>query len=246
MKALCLAIGLALLLALEGCGGSDQATAAKDPAAKTVMPDVEGRQLDVALSDIKQAGFKDKVHVDGGGTFGIIKKSNWKVCEQSPAAGQAITTAPRLTVDRSCDDAATASTKPPTTTVPTTTSRTTSRPSTPATVANGLDASAMEKAYLGHLASNGVQSIKSMCDPSYTEWSCFYEGVSDGPGFLRVNLQTDGGWSAGDLDTMADQAGRAWFNFIGCDFPNLTMIVVTINGLDHNIPRYETGADALC
>ena len=39
------------------------------------------------------------------------------------------------------------------------------------------------------------------------------------PGVLRVNLVTDGGWSAADLDTMADQAGRAWFNFIGCDFP---------------------------
>lgn len=61
-----------------------------------VMPDVTGRQLDVALDDIKQTGFDDEVEVVGGGTFGIVDKSNWQVCEQSPAAGQAVT-APRLT-----------------------------------------------------------------------------------------------------------------------------------------------------
>jgi hypothetical protein len=241
MNVLRLVIGFALVVGLAACGGSKQ-----NASPKTVMPDVKGRQLDVALSDIKRAGFKDKVDVSGGGTFGIVEKSNWKVCEQSPAARQAITTAPRLTVDRSCDDAATASTKPRTTTVPATTSPKTSQPSSPATVDNGLDASAMEKAYLGHLANNGVRSIKSMCDSSNTHWACFYEGVSDGPGYLRVNLQTGGIGSPADLDTMANQAGRAWFNFIGCDFPKLTMIVVTINGLDHNIPRSETNADATC
>jgi hypothetical protein len=104
----------------------------------------------------------------------------------------------------------------------------------------------MEKAYLAHLADNGVQSIKDMCDAAYTQWSCFYTGVSGGPGFLQVNLAPDGGFSAAALDMMADQAGRAWFNFIGCDFPDLTSIVVTINGLDHNVFRSDTGADALC
>ena len=74
----------------------------------------------------------------------------------------------------------------------------------------------MEKAYLGHL---GGQSFKDQCDASYTRWQCFYAAVTGEPGFLRVNLVTDGGWSAADLNTMADQAGRAWFNFIGCDFP---------------------------
>lgn len=58
----------------------------------------------VALSDIKRAGFEDKVEVIGGGTFGIVNESNWQVCDQLPAAGDAIKEAPRLTVDRSCDD----------------------------------------------------------------------------------------------------------------------------------------------
>jgi hypothetical protein len=111
-------------LLLAGCGGSDDAK-----ATKTVMPDVEGRQLDVAKSDIKRAGFEDKVEVVGGGTFGIVVESNWKVCKQSPAAGKAITTAPRLTVDRSCHSDATTTTKPPATTAsPTTEPTTTTAP----------------------------------------------------------------------------------------------------------------------
>jgi hypothetical protein len=68
------------------------------------MPGVTGRQLDVALDGIKRAGFEDEVDVDGGGTFGVVVESNWEVCDQSPAAGDAIKEAPRLTVDRSCDD----------------------------------------------------------------------------------------------------------------------------------------------
>jgi hypothetical protein len=81
------------------------------------MPNVVGRQLDVALSDIKSAGFDHDVEVVGGGTFGVVNKSNWKVCDQSPAAGKAIA-APRLTVDRSCDEGSTKSTEPPATSVP--------------------------------------------------------------------------------------------------------------------------------
>jgi hypothetical protein len=105
MKTLRVAAGFALLLGLTGCGGSDE-----DTAAKTVMPDVKGRQLDVALNDIKSAGFEDEVDVTGGGTFGIVDESNWKVCDQAPAAGQALKGAPRLTVDRSCGEGATEST----------------------------------------------------------------------------------------------------------------------------------------
>ena len=86
---------LVLVVGLGGCS-SDQETAA------TVMPTVQGLRLDVALSDIKRAGFGDDVEVVGGGVFGVVVESNWMVCEQSPAAGQALT-GPRLTVDRSCD-----------------------------------------------------------------------------------------------------------------------------------------------
>ncbi len=39
------------------------------------MPDVTGKKLDVAQSDIKQAGFENKVEVLGGGAFGVVKES---------------------------------------------------------------------------------------------------------------------------------------------------------------------------
>jgi hypothetical protein len=70
--------------------------------------------------------------------------------------------------------------------------------------------------------------------------------VSSAPGFLRINLTTDGGWSADDLTSMANQAGLAWFNFVGCDFPNLSTIVVTINGIDHNVFRSDSAANSSC
>src|SRR3954469_19530550 len=114
MKAFRFAAGFTLILGLAGCGGS-----AQDAATKMVMPDVKDRQLDVALSDIKRAGFEDKVEVKGGGAFGIVDKSNWKVCDHYPAAGQPLESAPLLTVDRSCAEDATAeSATPPTMTSP--------------------------------------------------------------------------------------------------------------------------------
>ena len=44
------------------------------------MLDVKGQKLDVALSDIKRAGFEDKVDVVGGDIFGVVVKLNWEVC----------------------------------------------------------------------------------------------------------------------------------------------------------------------
>jgi len=110
MKALRLAAGFALVLVLAGCG--------EDAAPATVMPDVVDQQLDVALSDVKRAGFEGEVEVLGGGTFGVVDESNWKVCEQLPAAGREVTDAPRLTVDRSCGDDAAEPTTASTTTAP--------------------------------------------------------------------------------------------------------------------------------
>jgi hypothetical protein len=86
---------LALLMGVTGCDSGEDAE----------MPDVQSRQLDVALSDIERAGFSDEVEIVGGGMFGVVDESNWQVCEQEPAAGEPIGSAPRLTVDRSCEDA---------------------------------------------------------------------------------------------------------------------------------------------
>jgi hypothetical protein len=82
-----------LVVGLSGCGSD------KDSA----MPAVTGKKLDVAKSDIKRAGFKDDVEVLGGGTFGVVKESNWEVCEQTPAAGEPLTKPPRLEVERDCN-----------------------------------------------------------------------------------------------------------------------------------------------
>lgn len=136
MKAVRLVAGFAAVLVLAGCGGSEQAA-----ATKTVMPKVEGKQLDVALSDIKRAGFEEEVEVVGGGTFGVVDESNWTVCEQTPAAGKAIKDAPRVVVDRSCPDDSTATSSAPTeseettappTTAPATTTTTPPEPALPA------------------------------------------------------------------------------------------------------------------
>lgn len=115
VKAACLTVGLALAFSFSGCGSDHDAVTDTDTA--TVMPDVLGLTLDVALSDIKRAGFENEVEVLGGGIFGIIDESNWKVCDQLPAAGQRLD-APRLTVDRSCGDSTTESTSPPSATTP--------------------------------------------------------------------------------------------------------------------------------
>jgi hypothetical protein len=111
MNALRLVVPFVLVLGLAACGSSQ----IKVSQVK-VMPDVKGQKLDVALGDMKRAGFEDKVDIIGGGIFGVVVKSNWEVCNQSPAAGQALTAAPQLTVARSCGDEAPAPTASPTVT----------------------------------------------------------------------------------------------------------------------------------
>lgn len=217
MKRLRLVLICLLLAGLAACG-SEKATA---------MPDVKGQRLDVALSDIERAGVEEEVEVLGGGLFGVIDESNWQVCEQLPAAGQTVTDAPRLTVERVCEADTDPAEAAPEATSPT--------PS-PATSPDTTDARAIEKAFQSVIP--GLK-IKDMCDASYTHWACFYEGVGDSPGDLQVRLTTDGGWSDADLETLAEQAGRHWFNFIGCKFRDLNAIVVTVNGVDYNVYRSD-------
>ena len=102
MRALGWVVALLVVLSLAACGSH------KDK----VMPNVTGEKLDAAKSDIKNAGFDDKVKVVGGGLFGVVVDSNWVVCAQAPAAGQSLTGTPQLTVDRSCDNGAAASASP--------------------------------------------------------------------------------------------------------------------------------------
>lgn len=101
-------IATLFVLVIAGCGSG------KD----TAMPDVTGKKLDDAKSDIERAGIDDKVEIVGGGTFGVVVESNWQVCDQVPSAGQPVKNSPRLTVDRSCEnssssEAASTPTTPP-------------------------------------------------------------------------------------------------------------------------------------
>ena len=73
-RALRLAVPLLIALGLAGCGGK----------AVITMPDVTGKKLDIAYDKIANAGFddKDKVKIEGGGTFGVVFEGNWTVCER--------------------------------------------------------------------------------------------------------------------------------------------------------------------
>lgn len=107
------------------------------------MPDVVGQQFDVALAGLERAGIEDEPDVSGGGTFGVIDESNWTVCDQSPAAGTAVTGAPQLTVDRSCDDDVAETTAPTTETTVASTEPSTTAPEQPMTAATGPEFAAI-------------------------------------------------------------------------------------------------------
>lgn len=109
-----------------------------------------------------------------------------------------------------------------------------------------VNSKAIEKKFKEHLRNNFIKNIGDMCDKGHTHWACFYDGVEDGAGYLVVNLTTDAGWSADELDDLAASAGRHWFNFIGCDFPDLDTIVVTVDGVEHNVFRSDTDVDLQC
>jgi hypothetical protein len=51
----------------------------------TRVPVLVGERLDVALNRLQRARFT--ADVEGGGLFGIVEEGNWRVVEQSPAAG---------------------------------------------------------------------------------------------------------------------------------------------------------------
>ena len=82
---------IALVVLLAGCGGTRQAKP---------VPNVRGERLDLAEARLDARGI-DWEEV-GGGTFGVLVRSNWYVVEQIPKAGKKATTV-RLVVER-CDD----------------------------------------------------------------------------------------------------------------------------------------------
>jgi beta-lactam-binding protein with PASTA domain len=81
-------------LALTGCGSEERAVA---------MPQVVGKRLDVAKSDLKAAGLEEKkIEIVGGGALGVISESSWTVCDQDPEPATKGAEQARLIVDRAC------------------------------------------------------------------------------------------------------------------------------------------------
>jgi hypothetical protein len=66
------------------------------------VPNESGERLDVAENDLRSHGLRYREV--GGGTFGIVVKSNWMVCETHRAAGAPVSKHARveLIVDREC------------------------------------------------------------------------------------------------------------------------------------------------
>ena len=80
-----------LIALVAGCGGAGQPKR---------VPNVRGERLDIAEArlDARGIGWEEV----GGGTFGVVVRSNWYVIEQVPKPGKKATTV-RLVVER-CDD----------------------------------------------------------------------------------------------------------------------------------------------
>lgn len=86
-RQLLVALAAAALLG-GGCGG-----------AANRVPDVEGERLDAAQERLDAAGLG--YEVIGGGALGAVIRSNWRVCDQHPAAGRRAKSV-ELRVERSC------------------------------------------------------------------------------------------------------------------------------------------------
>ncbi|MEX2458253.1 MAG: PASTA domain-containing protein [Actinomycetota bacterium] len=68
------------------------------------LPSVVGTRLDVAIDNLKDAGYDHEVI--GGGTFGVLDESAWTVCAQDPAPGVETDDPVELVVDRTCGPSA--------------------------------------------------------------------------------------------------------------------------------------------
>src|SRR5437762_8470678 len=79
----------AAAVCLTGCGNTQ----------RRAVPNVTGQRLNVAEDRLDTRGFQYRT--TGGGAFGIVIRSDWMVCRQSPAAGRKASSV-LLSVARSC------------------------------------------------------------------------------------------------------------------------------------------------
>lgn len=85
-------LAISLLLALTACGA---------PARAHRVPALVGERLDVAEDTLDAVGLR--YQAVGGGVFGIVVRSNWVVCRQTPEPGR-VATSVTLEVCRPYDD----------------------------------------------------------------------------------------------------------------------------------------------
>ncbi|HEY4347435.1 MAG TPA: PASTA domain-containing protein [Gaiellaceae bacterium] len=82
-------VAAALALSCVACGSTDPHRA----------PDLVGERLDLAEETLDAVGLRYRTV--GGGLFGIVVRSHWSVCRQSPSPG-VLTRSVTLFVDRDC------------------------------------------------------------------------------------------------------------------------------------------------
>src|SRR4051812_2130777 len=106
-----LVAGLAIAAAIGlGSGGTEtkpvtRAATAPPPSTGTGgtvvtvtrIPDVIGARLDVAKQRVRRAGFD--VNVEGGGTFGVVDETNWRVVSTDPPADNRAERGSAVTLD---------------------------------------------------------------------------------------------------------------------------------------------------
>jgi hypothetical protein len=85
----------------SGAASTTSAKPARATPSPPVVPDVTGQRLDVAELHLRAKHIRYREV--GGGTFGILVRSNWTVCEQEPQAGTAANGRVSLIVDRACE-----------------------------------------------------------------------------------------------------------------------------------------------
>jgi hypothetical protein len=161
MRAVAWLILAVLMLGATACGSSKSSEPAHSSQADSkTMPNVTGKNLQVAEDAIKSAGGDpDKIKIIGGGTFGVVVKSNWQVCSQSPDAGMALPVSPQLTVDRSCSVPSPASSSPASSSSASSGSAT----AAPLTAKNRKDLAALLK-------------VGDYCDPTVKTFATKYAG----------------------------------------------------------------------
>jgi beta-lactam-binding protein with PASTA domain len=85
-----------LLLALLGAAVAAAGCGETEPKA---VPNVVGLQLDAAQARLDARGLDSDI--TGGGTFGVILRSHWQVCDQVPRPGRRAVEV-TLVVERAC------------------------------------------------------------------------------------------------------------------------------------------------